>query len=162
MHNECILSWVFNMYTLFQQIRSKQNYQTLYFQLAHNKFSFVFYFKLNHHALLFCILCLKINTITIINQTWYWSPSSLITYCFKQKHFSLFIDPKKEGKAGTCATDFWDGWVGLVKTRSRIKGNHRIAQVIYWLECAWRMPEAKPNSASRKFWLTLPNIQINI
>jgi len=45
----------------------KQNYQTLYFELAHNKFSFVFYFKLNHHALLFCILCLKINTITISN-----------------------------------------------------------------------------------------------
>ena len=50
------------MYTLFQQKRSKQNYQTLHFQLAHNKFSFVFYFKLNHHTLLFCILCLKINT----------------------------------------------------------------------------------------------------
>jgi len=43
----------------------KQNYQTLYFQLAHNKFSFVFYFRLNHHTLLFCILCLKKNTITI-------------------------------------------------------------------------------------------------
>ena len=43
----------------------KQNFQTLYFELAHNKFSFVFYFKLNHHTLLFCILCLKINTITI-------------------------------------------------------------------------------------------------
>ena len=43
----------------------KQNYQTLYFELAHNKVSFVFYFKLNHHTLLFCILCLKINTITI-------------------------------------------------------------------------------------------------
>ena len=43
----------------------KQNYQTLYFQLAHNKFSFVLYFKLNHHTLLLCILCLKINTINI-------------------------------------------------------------------------------------------------
>ena len=43
----------------------KQNYQTLYFELAHNKFSYVFYFKLNHHTLLFRILCLKINTITI-------------------------------------------------------------------------------------------------
>ena len=46
----------------------KQNYQTLYFELAHNKGSFVFYFKLNHHTLLFCILCLKINTITITIQ----------------------------------------------------------------------------------------------
>jgi len=43
----------------------KQNYQTLYFELTHNKVSFVFNFKLNHHTLLFCILCLKINTITI-------------------------------------------------------------------------------------------------
>ena len=43
----------------------KQNYRTLYFELAHNKVSYVFYFKLNHHTLLFCILCLKINTITI-------------------------------------------------------------------------------------------------
>ena len=43
----------------------KQNYQTLYFELAHNKVSYVSYFKLNHHELLFCILCLKINTITI-------------------------------------------------------------------------------------------------
>ena len=34
----------------------KQNYQTLYFELAHNKVSFVYYFKLNHHTLLFCIL----------------------------------------------------------------------------------------------------------
>jgi len=42
----------------------KQNYQTLYFELVHNKVSFVFYFKLNHHTLLFSILCLKINTIT--------------------------------------------------------------------------------------------------
>ena len=25
----------------------------------------MFYFKLNHHTLLFCILCLKINTLTI-------------------------------------------------------------------------------------------------
>ena len=49
----------------FQQIRSKQNYQTLYIELAHNEGSFVFYFKLNHHAILFCILCLKINTIII-------------------------------------------------------------------------------------------------
>ena len=46
----------------------KQNYQTLYFELTHNKVSFVFYFKLNHHTLLFCILCLKINTITIKNN----------------------------------------------------------------------------------------------
>jgi len=44
----------------------KQNYQTLNFELAHNKVSYVFYFKLNHHTLLFCILCLKINTITIV------------------------------------------------------------------------------------------------
>ena len=43
----------------------KQNYQTLYFELAHNKVSFVLYFKLNHHTILFRILCLIINTITI-------------------------------------------------------------------------------------------------
>ena len=28
-------------------------------------FFLVFYFKLNHHTLLFCILCLKINTINV-------------------------------------------------------------------------------------------------
>ena len=44
------------MYTLFQQKRSKQKYQTSYFQLAHIKLFFMFCFKLNHHALLFCIV----------------------------------------------------------------------------------------------------------
>ena len=40
----------------FNKLRSEQSYQTLYFQLAHNKFSFVFFFKLNNYTLLFCIL----------------------------------------------------------------------------------------------------------
>ena len=65
MHIECLFSFRFQ-YVYFVSTKTiKQNYQTLYFQLAHNEFSFVFYFKLNHHTLLFCILCLKINTITI-------------------------------------------------------------------------------------------------
>ena len=59
MHDECIFSGDFN------------KYETFYFQLAHNKFSFVFYFKLNHHTLLFCILCLKINTITINTDVYF-------------------------------------------------------------------------------------------
>ena len=55
--------WLRFQYAYFVSTKTiKQNYQTLYFQLAHNKFYFVFYFKLNHHTLLFCILCLKINT----------------------------------------------------------------------------------------------------
>ena len=49
------------MNTLFQEKRSNKIIKHN-FQLAHNKFPFVFYFKLNHHTLLFCILCLKINT----------------------------------------------------------------------------------------------------
>ena len=37
--------------------------------MAHIKFSFVFYFQLNHHKLLFCILCLKINTKNLLSIT---------------------------------------------------------------------------------------------
>ena len=55
----------------FNKLRSEQSYQTLYFQLAHNKFSFVFFFKLNNFTLLFCILCLKINTTTINTHVYF-------------------------------------------------------------------------------------------
>ena len=97
--NECIpedvlIIWVLTIYLLvnaqwmyiqlsFQYVyfvsknTIKQNYQTFYFELAHNKVSFVFYFKLNYHTLLFCILCLKINTITITIFKYIWNLEKL-------------------------------------------------------------------------------------
>ena len=63
--NECIpenvlIIWVLTNYLLVYSVEISicilcfnKNYQTLYFELAHNKVSYVFYFKLNHHTLLF-------------------------------------------------------------------------------------------------------------
>jgi len=65
MHNECIFSWDFNMYTLFQQKQSNKIIKHYIFNWL--IINFLLYFILSWTIIhyFFCILCLKINTVTI-------------------------------------------------------------------------------------------------
>ena len=87
------------MYTLFQQIRSKQNYQTIYFQLAHNKFSFVLYFKLNLcNIILYFVFENKYYNynLGLLGETFYLSKivrkmQLIYNQRFRKMQFALFL-----------------------------------------------------------------------